>query len=243
MMETNTQTLRSRQHILIQRVANAIETLWVQYLDLSPYPLPDELGYVEGKLEGEKLVIENKCYQTPQFRKLHLELAQVGKNLDILHCVMFPYPEYALPMFGTDIVAGRGQISAAIADLSPLNARRILQDNYRLPLQQLPSYPFSQPRELPAWADIFSEFCFFVRPTTPAEEQWFLDRVVGMLTIHCQQAVQAVPVSSNERAEIMTAQNYYSTKQQQNDKTRRVLEKAFGTEWAEIYMTTVLFDS
>ena len=32
------------------------------------------------------------------------------------------------------------------------------------------------------------------------------------------------------------------TKQQQNDKTRRVLEKAFGEEWAENYMTTVLFD-
>jgi hypothetical protein len=26
------------------------------------------------------------------------------------------------------------------------------------------------------------------------------------------------------------------------DKTRRVLEKAFGNEWAEHYMTTVLFD-
>ncbi|MEO1635862.1 MAG: phycocyanobilin:ferredoxin oxidoreductase, partial [Cyanobacteria bacterium J06631_9] len=28
----------------------------------------------------------------------------------------------------------------------------------------------------------------------------------------------------------------------QNDKTRRVLEKAFGSQWAERYMTTVLFD-
>jgi phycocyanobilin:ferredoxin oxidoreductase len=243
MMETSTQSLRSHQHVLIQRLANAIETIWAQYLDLSPYYLPAELGYVEGRLEGEKLIIENKCYQTPQFRKLHLELAQVGKNLDILHCVMFPHPEYALPMFGTDVVGGRGQISAAIADLSPLNAQRVLRDNYRLPLLQLPTHPFSQPRELPTWADIFSEFCFFVRPTTPEEEQWFLDRVVGMLTIHCQQAAQAVPVSSTERAEILMAQNYYSNKQQQNDKTRRVLEKAFGTAWADNYMTTVLFDS
>jgi phycocyanobilin:ferredoxin oxidoreductase len=243
MMETSSKSLRSRQHILIQRLANAIETVWMQYLDLSPYHLPAELGYVEGKLEGEKLVIENKCYQTPQFRKIHLELAQVGKNLDILHCVMFPHPEYALPMFGTDVVTGRGQVSAAIADLSPLNAQGTLPDNYRLSLGQLPTHPFTQPRELPAWADIFSDFCFFVRPTTPQEEQWFLDRVIGMLTIHCQQATQSVPVSSQEREEIRLAQNYYSTKQQQNDKTRRVLEKAFGNEWAENYMTTVLFDS
>lgn len=243
MMETSTQSLRSRQHTLIEQLANAIETVWAQYLDLSPYYLPSELGYVEGRLEGEKLVIENKCYQTPQFRKLHLELAQVGKNLDILHCVMFPHPEYALPMFGTDIVAGRGQISAAIADLSPLNSQRILSDNYRLPLLLLPQHNFSQPRELPDWADIFSEFCFFVRPANPEEEQWFLDRVIAMLTLHCQQAAMATPVGTTERTEIITAQNYYCTKQQQNDKTRRVLEKAFGTEWAEHYMTTVLFDS
>ena len=78
MMETSTQSLRSRQHTLIEQLANAIETVWAQHLDLSPYQLPSELGYVEGRLEGEKLVIENKCYQTPQVRKLHLELAQVG---------------------------------------------------------------------------------------------------------------------------------------------------------------------
>jgi phycocyanobilin:ferredoxin oxidoreductase len=243
MIETSSQSLRSRQHALIQQLATAIETVWAKYLDLSPYHLPAELGYVEGRLEGEKLVIENKCYQTPQFRKLHLELAQVGKNLDILHCVMFPHPEYALPMFGTDIVAGRGQVSAAIADLSPLNADRILPDNYRIPLHQLPVHQFTQPRELPEWADIFSEFCFFVRPTSPEEESWFLDRVTAMLTIHCQQAARSTPVSPTERIEIVAAQNYYCTKQQQNDKTRRVLEKAFGNEWAENYMITVLFDS
>lgn len=243
MPETTTQSLRSRQHSLIQQLADAIETTWARYLNLSPYHLPPELGYVEGRLEGEKLIIENKCFQTPQFRKLHLELAQVGQNLDILHCVMFPHPEYALPMFGTDIVAGRGRVSAAIADLSPLNAERVLTDNYRRPLHQLPPPNFSQPRDLPDWGDIFSEFCLFIRPDSPEEEQLFIERVTAMLEIHCQQAASTVPVSAIERSEIVAAQNYYCAKQQQNDKTRRVLEKAFGNDWAEHYMTTVLFDS
>ncbi len=243
MPETTTQSLRSRQHSLIQQLADALETTWVKYLDLSPYHLPPELGYVEGRLEGEKLVIENKCFQTPQFRKLHLELAQVGQNLDILHCVMFPHPEYALPMFGTDIVAGRGRVSAAIADLSPLNAERVLTANYRSPLHQLPPPNFSQPRDLPDWGDIFSDFCLFIRPDSTEEERLFIERVTAMLEIHCQQAASAVPVSASERAEIVAAQTYYCAKQQQNDKTRRVLEKAFGNDWAEHYMTTVLFDS
>ncbi len=235
-------SLREQQHPLIHQLADCIEATWHRYLDLSPYELPAELGYVEGRLEGEKLTIENRCYQTPQFRKMHLELAKVGNMLDILHCVMFPRPEYALPMFGCDLVGGRGQISAAIADLSPLNRDRILPDTYGDRLQALPPPQFSQPRDLPEWGDIFSEFCIFIRPGNPEEETQFLSRVEEFLQIHCTNAVNALPVSTEQQAEILAGQHYYCTKQQQNDKTRRVLEKAFGVDWAEHYMTSVLFD-
>lgn len=235
-------SLREQQHPAIRQLADCIETTWQHHLELSPYPLPDELGYVEGRLEGEKLTIENHCYQTPQFRKLHLELAKVGSLLDILHCVMFPHPEYALPMFGTDLVGGRGQLSAAIVDLSPTNTTHTLPDSYLTDLQVLPSPIFSQPRDLPAWGSIFSEFCLFIRPETLDEEQRFVARVEAFLTIHCQQAVATQPTPERQ-AEILAGQRHYCTQQHQNDKTRRVLEKAFGTEWADRYMTTVLFDT
>lgn len=242
MSPTSTSSLRSQQHPLVRQLADCIEAVWHRQLDLSPYPMPAELGYVEGRLEGEKLTIENRCYQAPQFRKMHLELAKVGTMLDILHCVMFPRPEYALPMFGCDLVGGRGQISAAIADLSPLSADRTLPTEYSFALKALPVVNFSSSRELPAWGDIFSEFCIFIRPSSPEEEALFLTRVEAFLEIHCARAIAAQPVLAEQQAQIIAAQSYYCTKQQQNDKTRRVLEKAFGTDWAEHYMTTVLFD-
>jgi phycocyanobilin:ferredoxin oxidoreductase len=242
MSVTSKPSLREQQHPLIRQLADSIEAAWHRYLDLSPYDLPAELGYVEGRLEGEKLTIENRCYQTPQFRKMHLELAKVGTTLDILHCVMFPRPDYALPMFGCDLVGGRGQISAAIADLSPVNSERILPDDYRHALKALPTLEFSQARDLPPWGDIFSEFCLFIRPSSPEEETQFLSRVEEFLQIHCTHAANASPVSKEQQAEILAGQRYYCTKQQQNDKTRRVLEKAFGVDWAEHYMTSVLFD-
>ena len=61
-------SLREQQHPLIRQLADSIERIWHQHLDLSTYNLPADLGYVEGKLEGEKLTIENRCYQTPEFR-------------------------------------------------------------------------------------------------------------------------------------------------------------------------------
>ena len=237
-------SLRTRQYPLIRQLADCIEAVWQEHLELSPYSVPEGLGYVEGSLEGEKLVIENHCYQTPQFRKLHLELAQVGSGLDILHCVMFPRPEYALPIFGADLVGGRGgAISAAIADLSPVNAERSLPIQYHQMLSVLPDLHFSQPRALPEWADIFSEFCVFVRPMGAQEEAAFLQRVQDFLTLHCHLASTEPPLASDlEVAQTIAGQRYYCAKQQQNDKTRRVLEKSFGTEWTDRYMTTMLFD-
>jgi phycocyanobilin:ferredoxin oxidoreductase len=236
-------SLRNKQHPLIRQLADRIESTWQEHLELSPYQIPHDLGYVEGSLEGERLVIENRCHQTPQFRKIHLELAQVGKNLDILHCVMFPRAEYELPIFGADIVCGGGAISAAIVDLSPVKRDRTLPTSYQLPLFELPATSFAQVRELPAWGDIFSDYCLFIRPTNAQEETAFLDYVLSMLTIHCQIASHTLPATSAPAiASILAGQQYYCDRQQQNDKTRRVLEKSFGTEWADRYMTTMLFD-
>ena len=240
-MSFSTVSIRDQQHPLIQQAANSIESIWRQHLDLSPYELPADLGYVEGRLEGEKLTIENRCYQTPQFRKLHLELARLGSTLDILHCVMFPRPEYALPMFGADLVGGRGKISMAIADLSPVSADRSLPVDYQSRLAALPEPAFQEARSRPQWGDIFSEFCVLVRPASPTEEAQFLAQVEAFLELHCQQAIATAP-TPDRQAEILAGQRHYCNQQQQNDKTRRVLEKAFGTAWADRYMTTVLFD-
>lgn len=234
-------SIRQEQHPLIQKAADCIEAVWQRHLDLAPYHLPEDLGYVEGRLEGEKLVIENRCYQTPQFRKMHLELAKVGAGLDILHCVMFPRSTYDLPMFGTDLVGGRGQIGMAIADLSPVRADHSLPDAYQSALSALPPLAFAQNRSLPAWGTIFSDFCLFIKPESEAEADQFLSRLEAFLEIHCQRAIATEPTPERQ-TEILAGQHHYCMQQQQNDKTRRVLEKAFGDAWAERYMTTVLFD-
>lgn len=243
MVQARCQTLQHK-HPLIDKLANSITSLWQSQLLLLPYDVPADLGYVEGSLEGERLTIENTCYQTFYFRKLHLELAKVGDNLDILHCVMFPHPHFSLPVFGVDIVAGRGAISAAIVDLSPVLPDRTLPAKYVQSLGGLSSVQFSQPRELPVWGDIFSDFCLFVRPVNAQEEMAFFNRVTQYLSLHCQLASEAIALkSAQERSLILTGQRRYCEQQQKNDKTRRILERSFGDVWAERYLQTMLFDS
>ncbi len=234
--------LKDTLHPVISQLADVIVSKWQHFLDLSPYQLPEGLGYVEGQLEGENLTIQNYCYQSSQFRKMHLELAKVGTNLDILHCVMFPIPNFPLPMFGCDIVAGKVGISAAIVDLSPTTPDFQLPEIYREKLSLLPSINFSEPRSLPQWGNIFSEFCLFIRPSNEEEEQLFISQVSSFLSIHCQIAISSQKVSDSEKSIYLEGQRNYCTQQQKNDKTRRVLEKAFGVEWAENYFNSVLFD-
>ena len=81
MLTIPTGSLREQQHPLVHRLADGIESNWQQYLELSPYQLPDELGYVEGRLEGEKITIENRCYQTPSFGKCTWNWQKSGKDL------------------------------------------------------------------------------------------------------------------------------------------------------------------
>jgi len=229
-------------HPAIAQLSDLLLKLWQTHLKLEPYTMPEDLGYVEGKLEGERLTIHNTCYQTREFRKLHLELAQVGTNLDILHCVMFPRPQFALPIFGCDLVGGKGQISAAIADLSPTLP---LSPHYTTPLAQIKTAysQFGELRQLPEWGDIFSPYCLFTRLQTTDEAQLFHHLVEQMVTLHCQIAISQAPVPADMQELIHAKQEHYCHQQQQNDKTRRILAKAFGKDWAERYMTTVLFDT
>jgi len=244
MVQSSSPLLTKLQTPLIRKLAQAIESIWHSQLTTYAYDTPADLGYVEGTLEGDRLIIENHCYQTTHFRKLHLELAKVGNNLDILHCVMFPHTQFHLPIYGVDIVAGRGSISAAIVDLSPVSPNQVLPNEYNERLEQLQASSFTQRRPLPAWGNIFSKFCVFIRPANPEEEIAFFNQATQYLLTHCQLTRQTFPTTSLEEQKlIVEGQKRYCLQQQKNDKTRRILENAFGVAWADRYLRTMLFDS
>ncbi len=229
-------------HPLIYKLANSIVSYWEEELYLAPYKLPKDLNYIESALEKDKLIIQNLCYQSNQFRKIHLELVRLEQKLDILHCVMFPRFEYSLPIFGCDLVIGKNKISAAVVDLSPTNSKTKFSREYRQKLSQLEIYDFSVTRNLPEWGDIFSEYCLFIQPLNLKEENKFLQRVENILQIHCKQSANSKIVSDYERNLNLQEQEYYCNKQKQNDKTRRILENFFGVTWTDKYISQVLFN-
>lgn len=229
-------------HPLVDALAERIRSCWQELPELQPLAVDPELETISSSLDGEDLFIRNELRSSRGLRKLHLETARLGAGLQILHCVFFPDPRYNLPVFGADIVAGRGVVSAAIVDLSPVDGS--LPEPVLRRLEALPQRRFSQERELPEWGTIFSPYVRFVRPADAAEEQQFIELVADFLTVLAQASaeVEAQPIDHPDTVRRHQGQLSYCQQQKRNDKTRRVLEKAFNPEWADRYIEELLFD-
>ena len=229
-------------HPLVDALAGRIRTCRDGLPELEPLAIDPALEAISGSLDGEDLFIRNEVHRCRGLRKLHLETARLGAGLQILHCVFFPEPTFDLPVFGADIVAGRGVVSAAIVDLSPVAGA--LPAGIDRALAALESGPFSQERELPAWGGIFSPYVLFVRPVDRAEEERFIEHVAAVLGVLATAVSEGTAQAPGDPATVSRweGQQRYCKQQKQNDKTRRVLEKAFNPGWADQYIENLLFD-
>jgi phycocyanobilin:ferredoxin oxidoreductase len=229
-------------HPMVDALAQRIRHGRSRMVGLEPLAIDPALEAISGSLDGEALFIHNELHQARGLRKLHLETAHLGAGLQILHCVLFPDPRHDLPVFGADIVAGRGGVSAAIVDLSPVGDG--LPAAMEAGLAALPRHGFEQPRELPAWGAIFSPHVLFIRPGSTQEEARFVETVGAYLDILAQAAAASEPQAPDDPATVQRWQGQlrYCRQQKQNDKTRRVLEKAFHPAWADRYIEQLLFD-
>lgn len=229
-------------HPLVSRLAEALRPRWDHLPGRAPLEIAPDLEEVRGELEGEAMLIRNQLLCCRGLRKIHLETARVGRHLDILHCVMFPDPCFDLPLFGVDIVAARGVVSAAIVDLSPTDGP--LPAAIAADLEARPRHAYRQPRDLPSWGEIFSPHVLFVRPADSIEEDAFIDDVLGVHDVLLRALVSSEPEPGSAPGSLrrLEGQRRYCRHQRSNDKTRRVLEVAFNPDWAERYISTLLFD-
>tara|TARA_B100001250_G_scaffold140919_1_gene120600 strand:+ start:689 stop:1309 length:621 start_codon:yes stop_codon:yes gene_type:complete len=196
---------------------------------------------IYSKFNNEELFIVNEFYQAKGFRKIHLEVAKLGKSFQILHCVFFPDPCFELPIFGVDLVISFDNISAAIVDLSPVGKKLSRQIISRMKTLHFPK--FKEPRIIPDWGSIFSPYACFIRPVDFSEEKSFLNLIEQYLSILLSLVVivRKDEINSLDSISRLKYQKLYCSNQKLNDKTRLVLSKFFGSSWADEYINKILF--
>ncbi len=210
--------------------------------DVKPLYIDPKSSKIYSNLNEEELFIINEFFQAKGFRKIHLEIAKLGKSLEILHCVFFPDPCYDLPIFGADLVVNSNNISAAIVDFSPVGKH--LPDSLIPQMRSLKVPKFNEPGKLPEWGFIFSPYVCFIRPVDVLEEKLFLELIDQYLSLLLSLLVrvEADEINSLDSMERLNYQKRYCLNQKRNDKTRGILTKFFGSCWADEYINKILFE-
>ena len=233
---------QSKGHPLLLEAVDLIKNRINSFSDVQELRLDSKLCEIYGKINDEDLFIINEFYQAKGFRKLHLEVAKLGKSLQILHCVFFPDPCYEIPIFGVDLVIGSNTINAAILDLSPVGKHSIDLINSHMKSIDFPQ--FQEPRKLPSWGKIFSPYVCFITPINLREEHLFLKLIEDYLSILFSLLVFSRPdkIDSDQANSRFEYQKRYCLNQKLNDKTRSILTKFFGASWTEDYINKILFN-
>ena len=210
--------------------------------DVESLHIDPRLRKIYRDLDKDELFILNEFYKAKGFRKIHLEVAMLGKSLQILHCVFFPDPCYELPIFGADLVVNSNSISAAIVDLSPVGKQ--LPDSLISQIKSLQVPKFHEPGRLPEWGFIFSPYVCFIRPIDQIEEKLFLkltDQYLSLL-LGFLVRVNVDKINSFHTMDRLNYQKRYCSNQKLNEKTRGILTRFFGSTWTEDYINKILFE-
>jgi len=232
---------QSKLHPLLIEAIEVIKNRINDLSDVKSLSFDPKSSEIYRKINNEELFIINEFYEAKGFRKVHLEVAKLGNSFQVLHCVFFPDPCYELPIFGVDLVFSSNNLSAAIVDLSPVGEnfphRMISQmDSLNVP-------KFKESRMLPDWGYIFSPYVCFIRPVNSYEEKSFLLLIDQYLSILLSLviSVRRDEVDSFDTINRFEYQKRYCSKQKQNDKTRVILSKFFGSSWTDEYIDNILF--
>ena len=191
-------------------------------------------------VENENVFIINEMHHTKKLRKMHLETGYTD-SINVMHCVLYPNPDYPIPIFGADIVETPKMVTAAIVDMSPVYGSERYVDIFR---DISYKYQFQEDRVLPPWSeDVFSEGCKFIRIKTDEEKRMFMDLVKESIKLYKGIVENAQYdmrwINTMKRID---DQAHYCNQQRKNKKTKAVLSKWFDPEWAENYINEVLFD-
>lgn len=191
-------------------------------------------------IHSPTIQIKNVAFENGVYRKAHLELARI-KNLDIVHSVMYPRPQFDIPILGIDLVEFEGRPMFAIADTCPLTDDLSLPPHYLELVRTLQNKHGIKPvarDEMPGWGQkIFSDMCIMTRDV-PSN---FVEYAIELVDIHMVYAALLEP--SPDHARIRKNLARFSMYQLRNGKTKAALAMELGLHEAETYMRTVMFDS
>jgi hypothetical protein len=200
--------------------------------------LADIFSDYMGSFDNKKLPFQkedhewlNYFYNTAVTRHVHLEYYKTSK-MCVLHSNIFPDPHIDLPILGFDVIALGDKITGIFFDLTPTSLSLFDINS----LKNLKSKIKSPTRNLPEWANFFSDDFICITPDT--EE---LDYIFNQIYIIIKNYLYYVTYHTKIYEKNISIQNNYCIGQKKNDKTYKSLASEIGDDNAKLFLNNYLF--
>jgi phycocyanobilin:ferredoxin oxidoreductase len=230
-------------------LAEEIETLLSEALDLAPAALDPALAQATGSWKGEPATIETRrCHGE---RVAWCRVARVhGGGLAIGNVLCVPHPalradDRPLPVLGVDLVAVGERDAIVVADLSPMTDDRTAGSEVLARALAAGDEVARLPRieELPGWArDSFSPAALAVR--VPVESHAVaaaaVSRAARAFADLARRAVVDIGDEARTRA-VRHMQQRYMERHRTEDGGLLLLARIFGNDWSRRYIRELLF--
>lgn len=174
----------------------------------------------------------NYFYNSPLFRHIHLEYYKTEK-ICVLHVNAFPDPKIDLPILGFDLIALNNKITGLFFDFTPTFTT---YSKLEYELDKLSTKYKSFKRQLPEWANFFSNRFYCIEPLPEELDNIFQD-IVQSINVYFE-------LYSDEFLRYslrIKKQNTYCEGQKKNDKTFKALAAEIGKSNSLDFLNNYLF--
>lgn len=174
----------------------------------------------------------NYFYKSPAFRHIHLEY-YVTEKISVVHSNVFPHPLVDIPILGFDLIALGDKVSGLFFDFTPtLTKSAVLEHS----LSNLSKRYKSPKRELPEWANFFSDKFYCVTPVSSE-----LESIMSDIKRYIEYYIEVCKERELDYYYNIESQNEYCSGQKKNSKTFKALSAEIGEENARDFLQIYLF--
>jgi 15,16-dihydrobiliverdin:ferredoxin oxidoreductase len=218
-----------------------------QRFNLKSRPIPNGLEVNVSERGRTPATIRSWCYECPELRKIRYTYIDAGDSAQIFNCVIYPHPQYDLPLLGIDFLSFGKVKNLIVMDFQPLFQDEAYQTKYIKPLKTLHDhYPdLAQDLEMKFYDanQYFSKYLLFAKTDPETVSTRVFSAFKEYLDLYWQMLDQAEPANDpSDIQRIIKAQKDYDQYSADRDPASGLFSSYFGHAWSERFLYEFLFE-
>jgi 15,16-dihydrobiliverdin:ferredoxin oxidoreductase len=218
-----------------------------QRFSLQSSPIPAGLEYKVSDRGRQPATIQSWCHHCPEFRKIRYTYIDAGTSAQIFNSVIYPSPQYELPLLGIDFLSFGQVKNLIVMDFQPLFQDAAYLEKYIHPLKTLhDQYPdLAQNLEMKFYDSnqYFSKYLLFAKTDPETVKTRVFEAFKDYLNLYWRMLDEAEPsIDPEDVRRIVKAQKDYDQYSADRDPASGLFSSYFGHEWSEQFLYGFLFE-